>query len=77
MDRVAEVGGVADVGDFVDALTRAPCGGTGLDPEVVTQFMGASRRGQSIGVLSVREREVLALLPRAGPMRHRRRARRI
>jgi DNA-binding NarL/FixJ family response regulator len=31
-------------------------------PDVVTQLMGASRRGKSIGGPSVREREVLALI---------------
>jgi len=35
---------VADVSDFVDALVRVGSGGTALDPEVVTQLMGASRR---------------------------------
>ena len=35
-------------------------GGTALDPEVVTQLLGASRRTDSISVLSTREREVLA-----------------
>ena len=32
---------VADVADFVDALTRVAAGGTALDPEVVGQLMGA------------------------------------
>jgi DNA-binding NarL/FixJ family response regulator len=53
---------VADVSDFVDALVRVASGGTALDPEVVTQLMGASRRAGSISVLSAREREVLALM---------------
>src|ERR1035438_2971040 len=35
---------VADVGEFVEALTRVAAGGTALDPEVVTQLLGASRR---------------------------------
>jgi DNA-binding NarL/FixJ family response regulator len=33
-----------------------------LDPEVVTQLVGASRRGESLADLSPREREVLALM---------------
>src|ERR1700689_3999146 len=53
---------VADVSDFVDALVRVASGGTALDPEVVTQLMGASRRAGSISVLSAREREVLAIM---------------
>ena len=53
---------VADVGDFVEALVRVASGGTALDPEVVTQLMGASRRADSISVLSTREKEVLSLM---------------
>jgi DNA-binding NarL/FixJ family response regulator len=53
---------VADVSDFVEALERVAAGGTALDPEVVTQLMGASRRTDSISVLSGREREVLSLM---------------
>jgi DNA-binding NarL/FixJ family response regulator len=53
---------VADVSDFVEALERVASGGTALDPEVVTQLMGASRRSHSISVLSLREKEVLALM---------------
>jgi DNA-binding NarL/FixJ family response regulator len=53
---------VADVSDFVDALGRVAAGGTALDPEVVTQLLGASRRTASISVLSAREKEVLSLM---------------
>jgi DNA-binding NarL/FixJ family response regulator len=53
---------VADVTDFVEALVRVGSGGTALDPEVVTQLMGASRRTDSLAGLSGREREVLALM---------------
>ena len=53
---------VADVSDFVDALVRVASGGTALDPEVVTQLLGASRRTDSLTRLSVREREVLSLM---------------
>jgi DNA-binding NarL/FixJ family response regulator len=53
---------VADVSDFVDAIERVASGGTALDPEVVTQLLGASRRTDSISVLSSREREVLSLM---------------
>ncbi len=53
---------VADVGDFVEALVRVASGGTALDPEIVTQLMGASRRRDSLASISGREREVLALM---------------
>jgi DNA-binding NarL/FixJ family response regulator len=53
---------VADVSDFVEALVRVASGGTALDPEVVTQLLGASRQRDSLAGLSTREREVLALM---------------
>src|SRR3984885_16051100 len=53
---------VADVGEFVEALNRVAAGGTALDPEVVTQLLGASRRTDKIGTLTARERDVLALM---------------
>ena len=54
---------VADVSEFVDALTRVAGGGTALDAEVVTQLLRASHRGASLGTsLTPRETEVLALL---------------
>jgi DNA-binding NarL/FixJ family response regulator len=53
---------VADVSDFVEALVRVASGGTALDPEVVTQLFGSSRRTDSLSSLSGREREVLALM---------------
>jgi DNA-binding NarL/FixJ family response regulator len=49
---------VADVREFVDALTRVAAGGTALDPEVVGQLLGASRR-DGLNALTPREREVL------------------
>ena len=53
---------VVDVAEFVDALTRVAAGGTALDPEVVTQMLGASRRAGTLAGLTSREREVLALM---------------
>jgi DNA-binding NarL/FixJ family response regulator len=53
---------VADVSEFVDALTRIAAGGTVLDPEVVTQLMGASRRTDTVDALTARERQVLQLM---------------
>jgi DNA-binding NarL/FixJ family response regulator len=49
---------VADVREFVDALTRVAAGGTALDPEVVAQLLGRSRR-DGLAELTPREREVL------------------
>ncbi len=53
---------VADTSDFVEALVRVASGGTALDPEVVTQLLGASRKRASLAGLSAREREVLSLM---------------
>jgi DNA-binding NarL/FixJ family response regulator len=51
---------VADVAEFTGALARVAAGGTALDPEVVTQLLGASHTG--LASLTTREREVLALM---------------
>ena len=53
---------VADVAEFMAALEQVAQGRTVLDPEVVSQLMGASRRDQSLTALSPREREVLGLM---------------
>ncbi|HEX4062994.1 MAG TPA: response regulator transcription factor, partial [Streptosporangiaceae bacterium] len=53
---------VVDVAEFTDALARVAAGGTALDPEVVTQLLGASRRAGTLAGLTAREREVLALM---------------
>jgi DNA-binding NarL/FixJ family response regulator len=53
---------VADVSEFAAALVRVASGGTALDPEVITQLLGASRRSESLSVLTSREREVLSLM---------------
>jgi DNA-binding NarL/FixJ family response regulator len=53
---------VVDVAEFTDALARVAAGGTALDPEVVTQLFGASRRAGTLDGLTMREREVLALM---------------
>jgi DNA-binding NarL/FixJ family response regulator len=55
-------GRVADVRDFTDALTRVAEGGTALDPEAVSQLMGAARQQDSLARLTPREREVLELM---------------
>jgi len=53
---------VADVSDFIDAISRVAHGGTVLDPEVVRQLLTASRRGDTLAALTPREREVLSLI---------------
>lgn len=53
---------VADVGEFVEALQRVAAGGTALDPDVVGQLVGASRRRDALSRLTAREREVLELM---------------
>ena len=53
---------VANVGEFIDALARVATGGTALDPEVVTQLIGASWRAIGLAALTARERGVLALM---------------
>ncbi|WP_436528863.1 response regulator transcription factor [Actinoplanes sp. HUAS TT8] len=53
---------VADVSDFIDALTRVAAGETVLDPEVVTQLFGASRQAGHLAELTPRERDVLTLM---------------
>jgi DNA-binding NarL/FixJ family response regulator len=53
---------VADVAEFAAALERVAAGGTALDPEVVSQLLGASRRSTGLATLTARERDVLALM---------------
>jgi DNA-binding NarL/FixJ family response regulator len=53
---------VADVREFLEALTRVGAGGTALDPEVVAQLLARSRRQDPLERLTPREREVLALM---------------
>jgi DNA-binding NarL/FixJ family response regulator len=53
---------VGDVEEFVEALSRVAAGGTALDPEVVTQLLGVSRRDKGLGTLTAREHEVLELM---------------
>jgi DNA-binding NarL/FixJ family response regulator len=53
---------VADVGEFLYALSRVGEGGTALDPEVVAQLLARSRRRDPIASLTARERDVLALM---------------
>jgi DNA-binding NarL/FixJ family response regulator len=53
---------VANVAEFVGALARVAAGGTALDPEVVTELLGASRHASALGALTAREHDVLRLM---------------
>jgi DNA-binding NarL/FixJ family response regulator len=53
---------VSNLNEFFDALNRVAGGGTALDPEVVTQLLGASRKVGALESLTAREREVLTLM---------------
>ncbi|MFC6023779.1 response regulator [Plantactinospora solaniradicis] len=53
---------VADVREFLDAIARVSCGGTVLDPAVVTHLMAASRHDDPLAALTARERQVLGLM---------------
>jgi DNA-binding NarL/FixJ family response regulator len=53
---------VADVSEFLAAMHRVASSGTALDPEVVRQLIGASRRAGELAALTPRERQVLALI---------------
>lgn len=55
-------GRVADVAEFLDALARIANGGSVVDPGLVQELVSAHRRSDPLGVLSDREREVLALM---------------
>lgn len=53
---------VADVREFLDALARVAAGGTVLDPEVVTQLLGAAGPDPGLARLTAREDQVLELM---------------
>ena len=53
---------VADLGTLADAVHRVASGGTVLDPEVVSRLMAARGDRETLGDLTPREREVLALM---------------
>lgn len=50
---------VVDIDRFVDALRRVAAGGSAIDPEVVRQIVGRSRRRVELERLTPRELEVL------------------
>ena len=51
-----------DVAEFIDNLGRIAKGGSVVDPALVQELVGARRRDDPLDVLSLREREVLALM---------------
>ena len=53
---------VANVGEFIDAITRVAAGGTAFDPEVVSGMLNATRHASVLAALTGRERDVLALM---------------
>ena len=53
---------VSNIGEFAAAVKRVAEGGTALDPSVVSQLLGRSRRNDPLAALTPREREVLALM---------------
>lgn len=53
---------VADVGEFLDTVTRIGAGATVLDPEVVAQLLSRRDRDERMRRLTEREQSVLALL---------------
>ena len=53
---------VADVAEFLDAVERVAAGGSAVDPEVVRQLLARTHRSDPLARLSLREREVLALM---------------
>src|SRR2546428_8137149 len=53
---------VSDIAEFAAAVRRVGEGGSALDPTVVAQLVGRSRKDDPIARLTPREREVLELM---------------
>jgi DNA-binding NarL/FixJ family response regulator len=53
---------VMNAADFVDALERIARGGSVVDPALVQELVAQRRRDDPLGELTLREREVLALM---------------
>ena len=53
---------IGELDDFLDAVARIIHGGSVVDPALVQELIGARAVGDSLGGLTPREREVLALM---------------
>jgi DNA-binding NarL/FixJ family response regulator len=53
---------VTDVEEFIETLERIAKGGSVIDPALVAELVAARHRDDPLAVLSLREREVLALM---------------
>ena len=53
---------VTDVADFVSTIHRVAAGASVIDPALVYELVAAKRRGDPLGALSSRERDVLTLM---------------
>ena len=53
---------VADVREFLEAVTRVGNGGTVLDSDVVSQLISRSRQGTAVSGLTEREQQVLSAM---------------
>lgn len=53
---------VTDVTEFIEAIERIAQGGAVVDPGLVQELFAARRRNDPLGLLTQREREVLALM---------------
>jgi DNA-binding NarL/FixJ family response regulator len=53
---------IADVDTFLGAIERVACGGTVIDPEVISQLLVRRERDNPLDRLTPRETEVLALM---------------
>jgi DNA-binding NarL/FixJ family response regulator len=53
---------VTDVEEFIETLQRIAKGGSVVDPALVAELVAARHREEPLAVLSLREREVLALM---------------
>jgi DNA-binding NarL/FixJ family response regulator/class 3 adenylate cyclase len=53
---------ISDIEEFASSVRRVADGGSALDPTVVSQLVGRSRRDDPVSALTPREREVLELM---------------
>jgi serine/threonine-protein kinase len=53
---------VADIDDFIEAVTRVAAGGTAIDPEIVALLLGRPRPDDLAARLTARETDVLSLM---------------